>query len=317
MEAAKGRKPRKKKAEPKSRGLAPGQVGSDHPPAKIEELQRAVAKDGGTALGAYRDPLGGHWQILAALPIEIVKPTPFQRDLSEAHVKRLSDKIDKLGRFLDPVIAVRKEGGEYWTPNGYHRLGAMEALGAKSIVALVLDSEKAAFQILAMNTEKAHNLREKSLEAIRMARELAKIDPRAEKDYALELEEPAFLTLGLCYEQNGRFSGGAYQPVLRRTEEFLGASLSKALEVRKEHAAKLFELDEAVVKAVKELKDRGFQSPYLKAFVVARVNPLRFQRKARADFDETIEKMLSAAKRFDASKIRADQLAASGGPPED
>jgi hypothetical protein len=52
---------------------------------------------------------------------------------------------------------------------------------------------------------------------------------------------------------------------------------------------------------------------------VARVNPLRFQgdkgAEKRADWDATLDKMLSAAKRFDASKIDAGQVARSGGAP--
>lgn len=69
-------------------------------------------------------------------------------------------------------------------------------------------------KILALNTEKAHNLREKSLEVIRMARDLAGKEPLSEKVYEFEFEEAAFLTLGVCYEQNGRFAGGAYHPLL-------------------------------------------------------------------------------------------------------
>ena len=59
------------------------------------------------------------------------------------------------------------------------------------------------------------------------------------------------------------------------------------------------------------------ESPYLKAFVVARINPLRFQRKPTADFDATIDKMLGSARRFDAGNIRVDQVARSGGAPSE
>ena len=79
----------------------------------------------------------------------------------------------------------------------------------------------------------------------------------------------------------------------------------------------MLELNEAVNGAVAELKARGFESPYLKAFVVARLNPLRFQRRPTADFDETIDKMLAGARRFDAARVRADQLARAGGPAEE
>ena len=231
------------------------------------------------------------------------------------HAARLADVIDKLDRFLDPIIAVR--AGGYWAPNGHHRLAALRAIGAKAVVALVLPEPETAYRILALNTEKAHNVREKSLEVIRMARSLAQLDPRPEKEFALEFEEPSFLTLGATYEKKGRFSGGAYAPVLKRVESFLGSKLPAALAVRDERAAALLALDEVVVAAVAALKERGFVSPYLKAFVIARINPLRFQRGGEPKFDETIEKMLASARKFDAAKIKSDQVAAASGPPED
>src|SRR5262245_44422143 len=232
-------------------------------------------------------------------------------------MKRLSQRIGELGRFLDPIITVRRDDGTYWTPNGNHRLHAMRALGAKTITALLVPEEKMAYQILALNTEKAHNLRERALEVIRMARDLAAIEPLPERDHATLFEDPVLLTLGLCYEQNGRFAGGVYQPVLKRLEAFLAAKLPQALEERADRAKKLLALDEAVSAAVASLKERGFDSPYLKNFVVARVNPLRFQREKAAEWDATIDKMLSGAKRFDASKITVGQVARSGGPTAD
>ena len=147
---AEGKRSRKKKtvAEPRSRGIAPGEIGSGAPPPPVIRLAETIAADGGAVLAPYRDPLGGNWQILAALPIELVEPTPFQRDLSKPHVERLSAAMDKLGRYLDPMIVVRgREGGEggepiqsapYWTPNGNHRLAALRQLGAKSVVAIVV-----------------------------------------------------------------------------------------------------------------------------------------------------------------------------------
>lgn len=310
------RKARRKKAEPSSRGLSPAQVNSDHPPAAIEALAKLVESDGASVIGTYREPLGGAWQLFVALPIAKVAPTPFQRDLSEAHLKRLVQRIDEVGRFLDPIIAVRRENGTYWTPNGNHRLHALEELGGKSIVALLVPEHELAYRILALNTEKAHNLREKALEVIRMARDLAVADPGNEKDHALVFEEPALLTLGLCYERNGRFAGSVYRPILLRTDAFLELKLEKAIREREARAQKLLDLDEAVNAAVKKLKERGFESPYLKSFVVARINFLRFA-KGQVDFDSALERMLASAKKFDAAKIKTDDVARSGGPLEE
>ena len=109
----------------------------------------------------------------------------------------------------------------------------MRKLGAKTIIALLVPDADVAFKILALNTEKAHNLQEKSLETIRMARALAdERGTRRERDFAFEFEQPAFLTLGAAYEERPRLSGGAYQSILRRIDDFLDEPSAKALKER-------------------------------------------------------------------------------------
>ena len=100
------KKTRTKTAEPDSKGLVPAEVAAEAPPPEIEALEARIRAADGVVLGHYREPLGGSWIVLAALPISRVAPTPFQRDLSEAHVKRLEDAIQRVGTFLDPIIAV-------------------------------------------------------------------------------------------------------------------------------------------------------------------------------------------------------------------
>jgi ParB family chromosome partitioning protein len=316
---------RKRKGAAAPLGLTASETVAGPPPPELGELARAVEECGGGLVGSYRDPVGGHWQVVASLPIERVEPTPFQRDLSDAHVARLADVIGRMGRFLDPLIVVRAPEGIFWTPNGHHRLAAMRQLGARSVLAVVVPEVAVAYQILAMNTEKGHNLREKSLEVVRMARSLAQVEPRPEADYALEFEEPDYLTLGLAYEKRGRLSGGAYHPVLRRVEAFLQSPLPEALEVRSQRAGRLLELDDRVAEAVAALKQRGFTSPYLKAFVVARINPLRFRRGAKPAFggavmsaDAALDAMAAGIARFDPEKVKVGDLAsAPPGPAEE
>jgi len=235
--------------------------------------------------------------------------------------------IPKVGRFLDPVIAVADPGGEgFITPNGMHRLAALGSLGAKTVIALVMPEPEIAFRILALNTEKAHNLKDKALEVIRMARAIA-ADPRkagtSESDVAFELEQASLVTLGVCYEKTARFSGGAYNSVVSRTEAFSTEPMKQSLVLREAHAERLLELDEAVTAAVARLKEAGFTSGYLKPIVVARINPLRFIKAgkddARPDFDRTIDRMLDGAQKFDPSKVRAQDVAiaaAVGGSDE-
>jgi ParB family chromosome partitioning protein len=281
----------------------------------VADLARQVEADGGAVLASYREPFGGRNVLLVALPIEQVQPTPYQRDPSEPHVKRLMTVIEKIGRFLDPVIAVRQDGG-YLTPNGNHRLQALKKLGARTIVALLVPEPEVAFKILALNTEKAHNLREKSLETIRMARALASAEA-VERDYAFEFEQASLLTLGAAYEQRGRLSGGAYNPVLRRIDDFLDEPMARAIEERERRAARVLAIDDAVNAIVEKLKRRGLTSPYLKPFVVARINPIRFSKSTSFDFDDVMDRMLAAARKFNVERIKQEDVARAGGAPEE
>jgi len=305
------RKPRasKKRAAPGSKGLAPAECKD----ASLPELAAKIEGHGGAVLACYREPLGGNATIIAILPIDKVKPTPFQRDLSETHSKRLADTIGKIGRFLDPIIAVNV-GEEYWTPNGRHRLESMSRLGAKSVTALVLPDPEIQYKILALNVEKAHNLREKSLEVIRMYRAMAPDSKTPENALALEFEEPAFATLGVCYEKNGRFGGGAYQSILKRVDGWLEQPLKDALKVREARADKIEKLDARVTEVVKSLQAKGFKSPYLKAFVVARVNPLRFM-KTVPPYDEALDDILKRAGKFNVENVKQEDIVATGGAP--
>jgi len=308
--------PRKKKVKAAAGtvGLTADEVASGSPSTEINSLKKQIEDAGGHVLSAYREPLGGHWVALAVLPLDKVVPTPYQRELSKAHADRLATVIPKVGRFLDPVIAV-PDGDKFISPNGMHRISAMTALGARAIVALVMPETEIAFRILALNTEKAHNLKDKALEVIRMARAIAADSKRtgqSETDVAFELEQPALVTIGVCYEKNARFSGGAYNSVVTRCESFSTEPMVKSLKLREAHADKLLELDEAVSAAVVKLKESGFTSGYLKPIVVARVNPLRFVKAGKdekADFDKTIDKMIDGAKKFDPSKIKAQDVA--------
>lgn len=299
-----------------ARGLAAGEMGLGLDAAEVADLVAQVRAGGGQPIAAYREPLAGRPLVLATLPLAALAPTPFQRDISPPHVNRLAARIEDSGAFLDPIIVVRGPEGALWTPNGRHRLAAAKVLGLRQITALVAADETLAFRILALNTEKAHNLRDRALEVIRMARELARRDPRSpEAKHEAAFEEPALLTLGLCYEREGRFPGSAYAPVLRRLERFLPDPLPKALRRREDRAARLREIDREVAQRIAELRARGFRSPYLRTLIVARIDPARPAgpgRRARTstmEIGEALTRMLAAARRFDTSRVRESDLA--------
>ena len=308
---------RPRKAKPGTKGLRPAECQIEELEGVAAEATGAIAKAGGCVVGSYREPLGGHQLLLSVLPIDAVQATPFQRDLSDAHHKRLADVINRTGRFLDPVIAVLAPRGGFWTPNGRHRLEAMRRLGAKSITALVVPDREIAWQILALNTEKAHNLKERSLEVIRIYRDLlSEAGTRPESQFAFYLDEAAFVTLGICYEQMPRFGGGVYHPILRRLETLTDEPLRTAIKNHDKRAGMVLDLEEKVASVVKKLKDRGLVSPYLRSFVVARINPLRWVQH-EPPLEEVLKTMRERAGRFNVERINSQDLARAVGPPDE
>jgi len=310
------RRPRKAKAG--TRGLTPAETRLEGLSGSAQEVAERVESVGGHLLGAYSDPLGKQPVLVAILPIDSVEPTPFQRDLSQVHHRKLADVLDRTGMFLDPIIAVTAPEKGFWTPNGMHRLMAMRRLGARSITALVVPKREIAWQILALNTEKAHNLREKSLEVIRIYRGLLEEDDaRAENGFAFYLEEASLVTLGICYQQNAKFAGGAYNPIVRRLETFSEEPIARAIKKHEKTAQLLIDLDARVGEAVKKLKEKGFVSPYLRTFVVARINPLRWIQGDPPPLEEVLKTMRDRAARFNVDKIKQSDLANMGGAPDE
>jgi ParB family chromosome partitioning protein len=300
----------------KARGLEAAEVAIALDSPDVASVVTLVREAGGAPIGAYREPLGGLALLVASLPLNAVQPTPFQRDLSPTHAKRLSEKIEETGAFLDPLIVVRGDDGKLWTPNGRHRLAAAKVLGLRQITVLISPNESLAYRILALNTEKAHNLRDRSLEVIRMARSLAKRQPQArESQFNAEFEAPELLTLGAVYEKSSRFAGGAYNSFLKKVDRFGERTLSVSLREREGFAARLIEIDDQVKRIIAALQTRGFKSPYLRNYVVARINPVRFHKAKKGDTRpamptaQALTRMAAAAKKFNVGSVSNADLA--------
>lgn len=323
---AKGTRTRKSATVKRARGkLAPGAsargldaadvvIAMDS--AEIADVVALVRNAGGALIGGYRDPLGGRPLIVASLPLSAVQPTPFQRDLSPTHAKRLAVKIDETAAFLDPLIVVRGEDGRLWTPNGRHRLAAAKVLGLRQITALISPDEALAYRILALNTEKAHNLRDRSLEVIRMARSLVKRHPASkEAQYTTEFESADLLTLGIVYEKASRFAGGAYSSFLKKVDRFSERTLAASLREREGFASRLVEIEAQTMRIIQTLQKRGFKSPYLRNYIVARINPVRFHKLKKGDTQppmplaQALTRMAAAAKKFNLESVSNADLA--------
>jgi ParB family chromosome partitioning protein len=282
----------------------------DKEPSKpARALAEQVERDGGHVLAIYQEPIGEHWQLFCLLPRAKIAASPYQRDVSPTHVKRLTDAVKRIDRFVDPILAVSPEPGVYWTPNGNHRRTALDKLKADYVPAILVAEPDVAFQVLPLNTEKAHNLKEKSLEVIRMYRALAEQQPTStEDDWALQFESPHFITLGLLYEENKRFAGGAFAPILRRVDKFLKGGLRRGLEERRERAELVRAADEVLGQVVAKVKKRGINHPYVKNYLLARTTPLTRARKTLPSFEQTFKKLRESLEDFDVSKVRYDEI---------
>jgi ParB family chromosome partitioning protein len=272
-------------------------------------LADQVARDGGHVLAIYQEPVGEHWQLFCLLPRTKLAASPYQRDVSPTHVKRLTEAVKRIDRFVDPILVVSPDPGVYWTPNGNHRRTVLDKLKADYVPAILVAEPEVAFQVLPLNTEKAHNLKEKSLEVIRMYRALVEQQPTSsEDDWALQFESPHFITLGLLYEQNKRFAGGAFAPILRRVDRFLKGTLRKGLPERIERAELVRAVDETLAQVVARVRKRGINHPYVKNYLLARTTPLTRARKTLPSFEQTFRKLRDNLEDFDVTKVRYDEI---------
>ena len=305
---------RGKKAPAELRGPLPREAAIDRADPALAPLVEHVERSGGAVLAAFRDPYAGKPLLLASLPLRAVEPTAFQRDLSRTHAQRLGTAIGDAGVFLDPIVAVAGPSG-FHSPNGRHRLAAAKQLGLRAVTALVVSDADLIYRILPLNTEKAHNLRDRSLEVIRMARSLAKERPKTkESEHASAFESALLLTLGAAYEERSRFAGSSYQPMLRRVDVFLDDALPKALRQRDQWATRLLDIDDRVATHIAALQSRGFKSPYLRTLVVARCNPVRWIPAKKGEgppmsLAEALQRMAASVRKFDPAKVRAGDLA--------
>ena len=129
-----------------------------------------------------------------------------------------------------------------------------------------------------------------------------------EEDYTFQFESPHFITLGLLYEKNKRFAGGAFAPILRRVDKFLKGRFPKTLEEREERAELVRGADEALADVVAKIKKRGINHPYVKNFVLARTTPLTRERKTLPSFDQTFKKLVDNIEAFDVAKVRYEDI---------
>jgi ParB family chromosome partitioning protein len=80
------------------------------------------------------------------------------------------------------------------------------------------------------------------------------------------------------------------------------------MKVHERRAELVQELEDTVGKVVVKLKERGLQSPYLRTFVVARINPLRWIKGEAPPAEKVLSTMLDRVLKFNVEKVKQQDL---------
>ncbi|MFN3505702.1 MAG: ParB/RepB/Spo0J family partition protein [Caldimicrobium sp.] len=251
-------------------------------------------------IATFEDPVKKQPLKLALFKIEEIDAPPFQRDISESLKKHLEMAIEKLG-FLTPIVVVPK-GGRYYVVDGRHRLEAMRELGAREILAVVVD-ESLYHYILEFNTEKPPNVKEKAKQAYRLYMDFIKEDETLiEEDLFVYFKEPMLITFGFAIEElDSKFPASFYESFVSKIDEFLKLPLKEAVDERRKRAHRLIELNKIVNEKYAEF---GWENALLKGEIVRKAVQKAFGIRARTideEFYSAIEKVKEACMELSAS----------------
>ena len=229
--------------------------------------------------------------------------------------------MDKTKRFLDPIIAVRERrrpnAATYWTPNGYHRLTALKELGAKTMLALLVPERAVAYQILALNIEKAHNLREKAIGVRRMYARSGRDRRRQGRGLRARIRRAGAGDAGLRLRGAGTAFGRRLPFHPAQGRRWLPGACGRAGRARRRGAAPAARARRCGRQAVVAgLKQRGFTSPYLRTSSWPASTRCASSR-AIASLHELLAAMTKRARGMNLDKIRAEDIARTGGGPMD
>jgi ParB family chromosome partitioning protein len=241
-------------------------------------------------IAVFEDPVKKQPLKLALFRLEEIEVPPFQRDISESLRKQLELAIDKLG-FLTPIVVVPK-GGKYYVVDGRHRLEAMRGLGAREILAIVVD-EKMYHYILEFNTEKPPNVKEKAKQAYRLYMDFYREDPNLiEDELYTYLKEPMLITFGFAIEEfDKRFPASFYESFVEKIDDFLRVPLSEGVVERRNRAKALIELNDIVNQKYAEF---GWENALLKGEILRKAVQKAYGVRVRTiedDFYSAVERV--------------------------
>jgi ParB family chromosome partitioning protein len=102
---------------------------------------------------------------------------------------------------------------------------------------------------------------------------------------------------------------------LKKVDRFSSKTLAASLREREGYASRLEEINAEVGRIIEDLTARGFKSPYLRTYVVARINPVRFHRAKKGEtgpamaIGAALTRMAASARKFDVESVKRGDLA--------
>jgi ParB family chromosome partitioning protein len=236
-----------------------------------------------------KEPYKGYDLIVSEIPVESLEVVVYQRKPSKPHVKNLAKSISTVGFVVPLVVAKKPDEDKFIILDGQHRYLACLDLGIKKIPSVIIPWDYATLMIN-LNIEKQPNIKEKAYVALRIYNELVDMfpdKPETDDEVLQSVEEIHYVTMGMVYEHEEKFSGSAWDPILKKADWPFDTPLKEAKPKREERAKLLQELHIIVKEIVQKLKEIGVQHPFVYKEVVSHANPIK-RKRVIVEFDEVI-----------------------------
>lgn len=254
---------------------------------KIKELIKNLADGNFLEL---KEEYKGYPIYIAEIPVHKLEVVVYQRKPSKVHVKNLIKSISTVGFVVPLVVAKKPDEDKFIILDGQHRYLACLDLGIRKIPCVVIPWDYATLMIN-LNIEKQPNIKEKAYVALRIYNELVNMYPeKSERDEEViqSIEEIYFVTFGMVYEREDKFSGSSWEPIMKKSDWPFDLPLKEAKEKREERAEVIYELHTIVKDIASRLKEMGVDHPFIYKEIVSYANPIKGQRKVIVEFDDII-----------------------------
>ena len=261
-------------------------------------------KKGEQIITRYEEPISSKKLVFTILNIDDIQIHDYERTISEEHLKKLMAAISKTGVYIDPITVFKDNRGKYFVLNGQHRLLAMKRLGYEQIPCIIFDDPEIAKNIIALNTEKAPDIRDMAKESKSIYMEYLENYPQEPETIAGKYIEAYYVTCGFAYEKMEKFGGSVLETLMRKVDLFTEHPLKQAVKIRQKRADKLIQIYNKIIEVEQELKEKDIWHPFIRKEIFSHINPYKRLRVIPDDFDQVIEKLVYNLENFDIASFK-------------